>query len=108
MAGAMDLLLLPSLHEGLPLVLLEAQAAGLRSIASSRVTREAAVVSGAVDFLPLEAGPAYWAERIAASVDRGRLPAAEAAEQLESAGFTIEQSLQQLLDVYRPVGHCSR
>ena len=38
---AMDVLLLPSLFEGLPVVLIEAQAAGLNCIVSDKVTREA-------------------------------------------------------------------
>ena len=39
--SAMDLFLLPSLHEGLPLVLVEAQASGLTCVVSDTVAREA-------------------------------------------------------------------
>ncbi len=45
-AGALcaaDVFALPSLHEGLPLTLIEAQCAGLYCIASDKVTREAAL-----------------------------------------------------------------
>ncbi len=101
LVSAMDLFLLPSLYEGLPLVLLEAQAAGLRSLASARVTREAAAVEGAVEFLPLEAGPGAWAERALDLLARGRLPVPFARRELESAGFTIGHSLQTLLAAYR-------
>lgn len=53
-------LLLPSLHEGLPITLLEAQAAGLACLASEHVTREAQM--GLVRYLPLEV--AAWKKEI--------------------------------------------
>jgi glycosyltransferase involved in cell wall biosynthesis len=101
MFEVMDALILPSLHEGLPLALLEAQAAGLRALVSSRVTPEAAVVDGAVELLPLEAGPAAWAGRVQACLELPKIPRASAWQQIAAAGFTLEQSLQGLLHIYR-------
>ena len=49
--AASDVLLMPSLYEGFPTVLLEAQAAGLRCIASDAVDRDVNI-TGAVRFLP--------------------------------------------------------
>lgn len=48
-----DIFLLPSLHEGLPTVVVEAQAANTYSIVSDRVTNECDLDLGLVTFLPL-------------------------------------------------------
>lgn len=50
---AIDLFLLPSHHEGLPVVLIEAQALGLQCLASDRVSKEANI-TGLVDFLAID------------------------------------------------------
>jgi glycosyltransferase involved in cell wall biosynthesis len=60
---AMDCFILPSLHEGFGIVLLEAQAAGLKCLASTAVPKETNV-AGLVDFLELNAGSNHWAECI--------------------------------------------
>ncbi len=99
--GAMDAFVFPSLYEGLPLALLEAQGAGLRAVASSRISREASAVNGALRFLPLEAGPAAWADAALGCLDRGKIPASQAYLGLDAGGFGIAQSLHGLLDIYR-------
>ena len=59
---AMDLFLLPSLHEGLPVVLVEAQAAGLICVVSSTVAKEADLTESCF-FLPIDS-TAPWAEAV--------------------------------------------
>ena len=58
-----DVMCLPSLFEGLGIVFIEAQACGVKCIASDRVPMEAKV-SDDITFLPLEKGADYWAEEI--------------------------------------------
>lgn len=55
-------LLFPSHHEGFGIVLLEAQAMGVRCYASDSVPQQANC--GGVQFLPLEKGARYWAQVI--------------------------------------------
>jgi glycosyltransferase involved in cell wall biosynthesis len=60
--AAMDLFVFPSLWEGMPLGLVEAQASGLPCLVSDSITPEATVVPELVVRLPLSQGPARWAE----------------------------------------------
>ncbi len=57
-----NIFLLPSLYEGLGIVLIEAQATGLKCFASDRVPVEANL--GLVEYLPLEIGAEAWAKQI--------------------------------------------
>ena len=60
---AMDLFIFPSFFEGMPNVIIEAQATGLPCIVSDTVTQEANI-TGIVKYLDLDKGPAYWANFI--------------------------------------------
>lgn len=57
-----DYLLLPSQFEGLPVVLIEAQACGMHCFASDSVPKE--VDCGGCTFLPLSKEAEYWAKEI--------------------------------------------
>lgn len=60
---AMDVFLLPSLYEGLPVVGVEAQASGLLCILSSAMTKETKVLE-TTQFISLEESAEKWAEII--------------------------------------------
>lgn len=67
--------LLPSLFEGLGIVLIEAQACGLTCFVSDVVPRQ--VDAGACRFLPLEKGAAEWAKEIDAFLRSGEKQTAD-------------------------------
>lgn len=58
----MDVFIFPSIHEGLPVTLIEAQAAGLPCIVSDTITTEVAITD-LVDFVSLQSTPNDWAEK---------------------------------------------
>lgn len=61
---AMDLFILPSLWEGFPVTLVEAQLAGAYALASDTVTKECDIGIAKIEFLKLE--KSLWADRIRA------------------------------------------
>ncbi len=61
--SAMDVLVFPSHYEGLPGVVVEAQAAGLRCYVSDAVSQEVAITE-LVQFISLKESAGYWAEKI--------------------------------------------
>ncbi|GHU76946.1 glycosyl transferase family 1 [Clostridia bacterium] len=62
--SAMDVFVLPSKYEGLPLVLIEAQANSLKCIASAEAVSTEAVVSEYIELLSLEESHSTWADHI--------------------------------------------
>jgi glycosyltransferase involved in cell wall biosynthesis len=64
MLGAMDIFLFPSIIEGLPLAIIEAQAAGLPCILSEHIPCEAEIVPPLIYRMPLSESAGKWAETI--------------------------------------------
>ena len=96
-----DLFLFPSFSEGLGIVCVEAQAAGTRVLTSDTVPREAAVVPGAVEFLPLEAGERAWAERATGLLSLPKPDSADWKEKVEQSAFGLERCVHDLHAIYR-------
>lgn len=96
-----DLFLFPSFSEGLGIVCVEAQAAGTPVLTSDSVPREAAVVPGAVDFLPLALGERAWARRGLELLAQPKPDAGEWRQIVEKSPFGIARCLADLNEIYR-------
>lgn len=98
MVGAMDVFVMPSLYEGLPLVGIEAQAAGLPLVVSDTVTTELGVVEGAVTRLSLAQPAKAWADVLRPA--RTPLARAEALATVERSPFNVVAGLRGLEQAY--------
>jgi glycosyltransferase involved in cell wall biosynthesis len=100
MMGAMDVFLLPSIHEGLPLVTMETQAAGLPCVASEALTDEAIVNPALVRRLPLSAGPGEWARIACETAKQPAFDRHQAVEILNGGRFDVRRGIQEMCDIY--------
>ncbi len=101
MLSAMDVMMLPSIHEGLPLVVLEWQMSGLPCLVSNKVTDECKATE-LIQFLPIDQGAKTWANafsRLSFAHDRAAV-SERACESMRAAHFDIEENAEQLRSMY--------
>ena len=95
-----DLLLFPSIAEGLGMVAVEAQAAGLPVIASDAIPRECQVVDGMVDFVPLSVGAHHWAHEVLEKMGALMPDHLVANQAVMTSPFSIANSARSLIEIY--------
>lgn len=93
-----DVMILPSLSEGLPTVAVEAQAAGIPCLLADTITHECDLHMGNVKFLPLKS-PAQWGNEIINAdykcVDQDTIRC-----QLKKMGFTLKAMQEKYISVF--------
>lgn len=102
--AAMDVFVLPSLYEGLPVVGVEAQAAGLPALFSDKITAETLMTPEA-EMVPLSAAPEVWADKIIARFPRGARTRVTGAI---PAAFNIREQGERLTRIYEELSGCDR
>jgi glycosyltransferase involved in cell wall biosynthesis len=100
--GLFDVFVFPSLYEGLGMVAIEAQAAGIPVVMSDRVPPEAVAIPEITKVMSLSSSPQQWADEVlrfratADSIDRR-----QCYQQLQASPFNIERNAAHLLNYYK-------
>jgi glycosyltransferase involved in cell wall biosynthesis len=97
MRGAMDVFVFPSHYEGLGLVLIEAQAAGLPCVVSDVIPAEVEIVPGLLDRKSSSEPASSWAEIV---LSRRNLTIPNALETVYQSSFNIQTAVDQLEKLY--------
>lgn len=101
---AMDLFVFPSLFEGLPVSLVEAQATGVRAVVSDGISEEAILVEENVKVISLKKSPAAWAEEILPFCGYERK---ETSSTIKEKGYDIADAVKKLEAQYRKLLHAA-
>ena len=108
--SAMDRFACPSIYEGLPGVVVEAQASGLKCIMSDKITRDVLITDNIVT-CPIDKGTGVWSDKLAETVKhvlnarcedrdaygKGREAAAES---VKDAGFDVNDQAERMMRFY--------
>lgn len=94
---AMDFLVFPSLFEGLPGTIIEAQTSGLRCLLSDRITKEVKI-TGSAEFYSLDKTVKEWASYIIKHCNYERENCLDA---VKKAGFDIKEQIKKYKEIYQ-------
>lgn len=97
--ATLDLLVLPSLFEGIPLVLIEAQAAGIPALVSEGVPHEVDLGLGLLNWLSLDE-PSAWQRAFYNQITPPN--SSDIQRRFEETGYSLESSAQLFLRMYNP------
>ena len=95
----MDLFLLPSNWEGLPLVMLEAQTNGLPLLVSDVITRDAKCTDRTF-YKPLDHGALSWAEQLQQIKNSNYDRMVDERSKITERGFDICREAEKLRQIY--------
>lgn len=94
---AMDFFVFPSLHEGLPVTLVETQTSGLPCVISDGVPAESILTNNLISVMGLKDTPEQWADHIVNRFDEERY---DRSREVIEAGYDISTTAKWLEEFY--------
>ena len=94
---AMDVFVFPSLYEGLPVTMIEEQAAGVPAVISNRVSEECIITKDLVKVEGLEETPEQWADKI---LKQAKINKSDRNEEIKKAKYDVETTAKWLEEYY--------
>jgi glycosyltransferase involved in cell wall biosynthesis len=101
--GAMDVMVFPSLHEGLPLTLIEAQAAGLPILCSDIITDQIDIYSSVIVRKSLRSNASEWASETIRILEENKCTPNVVDNFNRNNPFSIKKSYNHLAEIYNGV-----
>lgn len=95
-----DVFLLPSLFEGFPVTLIEAQAAGINCVVSDVITKDVDLGLGLVHFISLDNDNDTWAKKIISLENKNKIDFALCKKVVSEKGFDIYKNIDTMYQAY--------
>ena len=94
-----DIFLMPSILEGLPVVLVEAQAAGCECVISKNIPNECDMHIGIVEFMSLEESATMWAKKIVTTKCE-KIDFEIIRNKMQEANYDLLKNVEHLEEIY--------
>ncbi|WAM33634.1 glycosyltransferase family 1 protein [Caldicellulosiruptor morganii] len=95
-----DVFIMPSLYEGLPVVLVEAQAAGTPCIVSDRISREVDFGLNLIEFVSLDAPVEEWVDKIVKRAGTKLKNFSKIREAYKKRKFDVDEVVKEIEKIY--------
>lgn len=96
----LDFVLMPSLYEGIPVSLIEAQASGVPAIISTNISKDVDLKMGLIDFLEIENNYDEWVDHILESKAQKVTNPEYIKNVFIKNGYSVEKNLEKICKVY--------
>lgn len=97
---AIDLVLMPSLYEGIPVSLIESQSSGVPAIISNHISNDVDLGLGLIEFLDIEENYLEeWVEKIC-SFKKSSIDTVFIGERIKEKGYNVESNIQFISNIY--------
>ncbi len=93
---AIDVVIMPSIYEGMPVSLVEAQAAGALVYGSDTISKDTAITDR-MHFLSIEKDPSFWADII---LSNDSVKKVDTSAEIKKSGFDINEIAKDLVKRY--------